>query len=296
MAHLVSGQELSLHIFGAVLAGSIDSGSWRYAGTDNNVMMSSSSGRRATHMIFSSMPCVSLSQLLCLSAISLLAGMAKGVSGFGAALIMAPLFGLFLPATEVGAMIVLLHAATSLQGMTCWLGLVRWKAVVPLALVALACTVLTLQLVVAGDNVCLHHVIGLAVLAVTALRLHGWRWRHEAGIAPTLVAGMISGVMTALGGIGGVPAVYYFSGCCKEGAALRANLLGYFAVLFWGASLILGMRGQLYGNVLTSALLLPAFAGGAWIGGRLCQRLPTRVVNHLVTGLLLVSGLSSLLH
>jgi len=77
---------------------------------------------------------------------------------------------------------------------------------------------------------------------------------------------------------------------------LRANLLGYFAVLFCGATLILAANRQIHVPLLASTLLLiPAFAGGVLIGERIHGCLPPIWFNRIVTGLLLVSGLVALL-
>jgi uncharacterized membrane protein YfcA len=227
----------------------------------------------------------SLTLLAWLAAVSLLAGVIKGVSGFGAALIMAPLFGLWLPPSHASALVILLHAATALQGWRNWSRLVHWKSVTPLALVALACT------------------MGAVVILLTLLHVGGWRWQHQGGVAATLSAGLASGAMTALGGMGGAPAVYYFSGGPggkaedhHVTARLRANLLGYFCLLFLGASLILGLQRHINVAVLaSSAVLVPVFAAGVLIGERLYRHLPACWINFTVTALLLGSGLLSLL-
>jgi uncharacterized membrane protein YfcA len=243
----------------------------------------------------------SFSLLLWLAAISLLAGVAKGVSGFGAALIMAPLFGLLLPAPAAAALVVLLHAATSLQGYRVWAPQVRWKVVAPLALVALACTVLTMNLIATGSKVPWHRVVGAVVLLATLLHVCGWRWRHAGGVGPTMLAGMASGAMTALGGMGGAPAVVFFSGAMAGDTAaevmrLRANLLGYFSILFLGASLILCVRHQVDVPLLVCcAVLIPAFVVGMLIGEKLYRHLPPVWITRSVTVLLLGSACLSLL-
>ncbi|TDN69717.1 hypothetical protein [Paraburkholderia sp. BL10I2N1] len=49
------------------------------------------------------------SVLGCLALITMVAGMTKGLTGFGGALVMAPLFGLLIPAPEAGVLIVLIQ-------------------------------------------------------------------------------------------------------------------------------------------------------------------------------------------
>jgi uncharacterized protein len=238
----------------------------------------------------------SASVLALLASIAMLAGTAKGLTGFGGALVMAPLFSLLIDVPDASVLIVLVHAATSLQGVKQWKPHVRWRAVVPLGLVAVACAA-TLAHVLRGIDVnATRRLIGCAVLGVTAMHLAGWRWRHHGGWAPTLTAGVISGGLTALGGLGGPPAFYYFAGI-EQGAALRAQLLGFFTVLFCGTASMLALEGRVStGHLLASCWLLPAFVIGVMIGERAHGRLPEKWFDRAVSGLLLGSALIALIH
>ncbi|WP_413458157.1 sulfite exporter TauE/SafE family protein [Herbaspirillum huttiense] len=246
----------------------------------------------------------SLPLLSGLMAVSLLAGLTKGVTGFGGALVMAPLFGLVLPSSQAAALIVLVNCAASLQGWRGWIRCAHWPTVLPLAAIALACTAVGVQLIASGRLPDLHRLIGLSVLAVTALHVLGWRWRHSGGASATLAAGAISGMMTALCGIGGVAAVYYFDGIRRAAASsaepeqtafLRANLLAYFMVLFFGAALILAWDGQVgWSQLSMSAWLVPAFAGGVLMGERIYGWLSPLWFQRIVAGLLFCAGMVAL--
>ncbi|WP_144138246.1 sulfite exporter TauE/SafE family protein [Paraburkholderia sp. BCC1884] len=230
-----------------------------------------------------------------LAAIGFAAGAAKGLTGFGGALVMAPLFGLLIDAPDAASLIVMVHCATSLQGMRSWGGAVRWRAVVPLAAVALICAALTSHWVAHGNAFALRHLIACAVLLATALHMLGWRWRHDGSWRPTLAAGLVSGALTALAGLGGPPAVFYFS-ALTQGTVLRSNLLGYFAVLFGGATLLLIFNLQIrLPQLYTAALLVPVFAMGVRLGERACGLLAPAWFDRVVCGLLLSSGMVALL-
>ncbi|MDE1179099.1 sulfite exporter TauE/SafE family protein [Paraburkholderia sp.] len=230
-----------------------------------------------------------------LAAIAFAAGAAKGLTGFGGALVMAPLFGLLISAPDAGALIVLVHCATSLQGVREWGGAVRWRSVIPLALVALVCTALTSHWIAHGNALGLRQLVACAVLLATALHMGGWRWQHSGSWRPTLAAGVVSGALTALAGLGGPPAVFYFSAMAK-GSALRANLLGYFTVLFGGATLLLMANHQIrLPQLYTAAVLTPVFALGVCAGERACGLLAPVWFDRIVCGLLLSSGVLALL-
>lgn len=230
----------------------------------------------------------------CLALICMVAGLAKGMTGFGGALVMAPLFGLLIPAPEVGVLIVLIHLATSLQGVRNWASAARWRTVIPLALIATGCAAVTTRWLVSESGVDLRRIVAVAVLLSTLMHIRGWRWLHDSGWRPTFTAGAISGALTVLGGIGGPPIVYYLNGI-GQGAALRANLLAYFAVLYVGVVALFVVERQVHASQLYStALLVPMFALGVFAGERLCKRLPARGLEHIVSGLLLTSGLIAL--
>jgi uncharacterized membrane protein YfcA len=112
---------------------------------------------------------------------------------------------------------------------------------------------------------------------------------------PTLGAGLLSGALTALGGLGGPPAFYYFAGGA-HGTSLRANLLGFFALLFCGSGLALALEGRVtLAHAATAAWLLPAFAAGVLSGERMGTRLPARWFDRAVVALLFLSGMVALL-
>lgn len=230
-----------------------------------------------------------------LAAISLLAGLAKGLTGFGGALVMAPLFGLFVPPQHAALLIVLVHAVTALQGVRGWHAQVCWSRVLPLALLALLSAQIMTAWAAHTDIGQMRRIVGVCVLLATLLHLSGWRWRHGGRWSSTLLAGLVSGAMTALGGLGGPAAVCYFSGFARE-AALRANLLGYFALLFGGVTMLLVADRQVQEpQLVVTAMLVPAFAAGVVVGERISPCLPPRVFDRLVSALLLASGLLALL-
>ena len=230
-----------------------------------------------------------------LALITMVAGMTKGLTGFGGALVMAPLFGLLIPAPEAGVLIVLIHFATSLQGVRTWASAARWRTVVPLALVAMGCTAVTTCWMASESAVDLRRLVAAAVLVSTLMHIRGWRWRHNGGWRPTFTAGAISGALTALGGIGGPPAVYYLNRI-GQGETLRANLLAYFAVLYVGVvALFVGEHQVHIAQLWSTALLVPGFVLGAFVGERLGKRLPLRGLERLVSCLLLCSGLVALM-
>lgn len=230
-----------------------------------------------------------------LAAISALAGLAKGLTGFGAALIMAPLFALVVSPAQAAVFIVLLHGLTAWQGIRRHVELVEWWRVSVLAAIALLCHQLSLDLVTQFDPHLLRRGVGALVLVMGVLAWIGVQIRHRGGHVPTTLAGATSGLFTAIGGLGGPPVVYYFSGRGGSAPAVRANLLAYFMLLFSGASLGLLVHGQLNWSALRSSLLLvPFFCAGAIVGEALFARLPSARFARVVQLALIAIGIFTL--
>ncbi|WP_020202310.1 sulfite exporter TauE/SafE family protein [Cupriavidus sp. WS] len=231
-----------------------------------------------------------------LAAVTAVAGIAKGLTGFGAALIMTPLFALVVAPAQAAMLTVLLHGLTAWQGIRACRRRVAWRKVAVLAAIALCAHQLALLGLGRVEPHLLRRGIGTLVLVMGVMALLGLRIRHGGGAVATGLAGVASGVFTALGGLGGPPVVYYFSGQGTIDASVRANLLAYFMLLFAGASLGLLAQGRLdLPTVRAGALLVPFFCAGAVAGEALFARLPSAVFARVVQLALITIGAFSVL-
>jgi uncharacterized protein len=232
--------------------------------------------------------------LLALALVSLAAGLIKGLSGFGAALVMAPFFGLLLGPHASVALIVLIHAFTSRQGSAAWRGQIHWPPILGLAVLAVGFDILCTHVVAQFDPDTLRRITGLLVMALAALHTWGIRWTHRGGAAPTLLAGAACGTFMSFAGLGGPPALYYFDGLVKDPARLRAHLLAFFMILFVATAGLLAVQGVLTPELCALALLLvPPFYLGNRLGEHGFQRLPSRHFKHFIGVILIGSGLSA---
>jgi uncharacterized membrane protein YfcA len=228
--------------------------------------------------------------LMWLAIICVVAGMAKGLTGFGAALIMAPLFTLLVSPIEATALVVLLHALTGWQGVRRWRSGVNWRRVLCLAGLAL----LWHQIAMLGlgqiDDALVQKVIAVLVITLGLTGLIGLQIRNVGGAVATFIAGMVSGIFTAFGGLGGPPVAYYFAGQAQSHTAMRGNLLAYFAILFCGATASMALHGSInQESFWTSVILIPFFCIGMAIGSRLFAKVQPhsykRVIQYGLIGI-----------
>jgi uncharacterized protein len=251
---------------------------------------------RPNHVNINSIEMMQPAELAALAVICLLAGIAKGLTGFGAALIMAPLFAMLTSSAESAVLIVLLHAVTGLQGARTWWSQVQWPRVIWIAVIALLAHQLMLPALSHLNDVAVRRTIGGIVLLLGLTSLFGLQVHNAGGVLATAIAGAASGVFTALGGLGGPPVAYYFTGQEVQ-TCMRSNLLAYFMLLFSGAAIGLAAHGNVTTyNLGESILLAPFFVIGMFAGGWLFSRMSPRAYDRVVQLTMTTIGGFALFH
>src|SRR5215470_5263391 len=156
------------------------------------------------------------------------AGMVRGFSGFGAAMVMTPAFSaLYGPAIGI-SLCLLLEVAVAFPLLPRALKYVDWHRIGVLLVAAVVGAPL--------GNIALTHiapepmrwVISSIVLGAVALLASGWRFRGRPRPATTLTAGGVSGFLNGLSGMAGPPIVFYYLAGNEAAERVRANLTTYF--------------------------------------------------------------------
>lgn len=198
-----------------------------------------------------------------------LGGLARGFSGFGAAMIYIPLAAAALG--PVVAMPVLLISDLAVASpmiakafkACCWPD-VRRVAVGGLVGIPIGNFVLT-----ALDPIAVRWSVTVLILVSLVLMLSGWRLASSTSAPTAAGVGLVSGLMSGLAQIGGPPVVMYWLGARLEPVRMRANLIVYFAILMWFSLAIFAVRGLLPQKVLwLAAFAAPGYAAGIWLGSK----------------------------
>jgi uncharacterized membrane protein YfcA len=238
---------------------------------------------------------------LALAAITFIAALLYSVSGFGFAVLAAPLYLLVIEPARAVQLIIILSTALSLTVVP---GL--WRVVSPplLTRLALGCVAglpLGLWLFRAADPLVVRVAIGVTILAFALLiataqgrRNRQWGWLP---MRPgcDLAAGICSGVATALSGMAGPPVLIYLLLTGAPAQTVRATLLAFFA-LAYGATLAthavaIGVPGRTW---LAAAILLPFAILGGFAGRPLGDRIGARAFRLLTTAILAAAGVYTL--
>ena len=205
-------------------------------------------------------PDVDTLTLVFLMLAALVAGLARGFSGFGAALIFVPLAGALVgPKFAAPILIIIDGIFASYLIPSAWkLGDRRDIALmfsgaligVPTGTAILTFFApLTLRWLIAG-----------MAAAMLLLLISGWRYRGRPHALATVSVGAISGLFSGIAQIGGPPVISYWLGTDTAHAKLRANTILYFAAIS-----VLSLVTYVWGGLMSLQILkLALFTGPAY--------------------------------
>ena len=207
--------------------------------------------------------------LIC-AVVACIAGMVRGFAGFGAAMIMTPIFSAFYgPAVGV-ALCLFLEIAVALPVVPGVLGLVDWRRI-GLLLVAAVVGVPFGNLVLTwSEPEPMRWAISAIVLGAVALLASGWRFSGKPRPATTLAAGVSSGFLNGLAGMAGPPIAFYYLAGQEDAAHVRANLTTYFVFVDLVAIATFATRSLIdWNTILLGLFLSPVVMLGGVLGARL---------------------------
>jgi uncharacterized protein len=208
--------------------------------------------------------------LALVAGVAFAAGLARGFSGFGAALIFVPLAGAIIgpkQAAPVLALIDLVFAAHLIPDA--WRRGDRRDVLIMLtgAFVGVPAGVAILR---NFEPLTLRWMIAGMAAAMLLLIISGWRYHGKPHPSATIGVGAVSGLFSGIAQIGGPPVVSYWLGAGHEPRRLRANI-----ILFFAANGVLSFTTYLAGGLLTGGVLKisivagPAYGVGTFLGTRM---------------------------
>jgi uncharacterized protein len=228
-------------------------------------------------------------------AISVLAGLVRGFSGFGSALVYMPLMSaLYGPRIAAPSMAVIDVLAAVTFVSTVWRQ-AAWREVLPLAVSALVAAQFGSLILKYADPILLRWFITILVLAVVAVLVSGWRYQGRPILVVTLGVGALSGLLGSAVQMAGPPVIVYWLGSAGEAAIVRANFVTYFAALAAGLGITYSIKGLLTSEATALALLIgPLQIASQHVGARLFPLASDRTYRILAYGVILLAALVSM--
>jgi len=202
--------------------------------------------------------------------VSTVAGMVRGFAGFGAAMLMTPVFSaLYGPAAGV-ALCLLLEIAVALPLIPRVARLVDWRRIGVILAAAIFGAPLGNVVLTRVAPEPMRWVISSIVLAAVGMLASGWRYHGTPHLSATLATGVSSGFLNGLSGMAGPPIAFYYLASSEPAAQVRANLTTYFVFVDLTAVVVFTARGLIGWPTLVQALALtPAVVLGGLLGERL---------------------------
>ncbi len=205
--------------------------------------------------------------------VTVIAGLVRGFSGFGSALLFIPLAGALYDSKTAILILWTIDALGTLPVLPPHLRSARWPEVVPLAVGGVATLPVGVWVLTHGDPIWLRWAVSVMVLASTLALASGWRYHRAASRGMTLAVGGLAGFTNGAVGIGGPPVVLFWLSGQANAAQARSNIFAFFAV-----TTLTSLAAYLWQGIFTLPLfvmgliLTPFYGVAVYAGGRIFQR------------------------
>lgn len=224
-------------------------------------------------------------------AATIVAGVMRGYSGFGTAVILAPVYSLLWGPRAGVPIMLLMELLVSVQLLPGAIKDADRRVVLPLGGAAALATPLGAWILLTADGESLRRFIGGFVLVFGLLLMSGWRYRGSRPLPLNLFVGTLAGLLKGSTGMSGPPVILYLLAGLEEAKRHRANLILFFATIA-----IVSVVPPLIGGLidlpvlLRLAVLLPIMAISVPIGARLFHVIPDRLYRPCAMAVLLGAG------
>ena len=197
------------------------------------------------------------------------AGVVRGFSGFGAAMIMVPVIStIHAPMIAIPVLIMVDNVAT-LPLLPGAFRRCRWREVLPLTAGAFVILPIGLWVLLIVEAQVLKAVMCGLILCVVGLLAMGWRYYGSPSAMQSAVVGGGSGFFSGSVGLGGPPVILFWLGGQDNAALARANIIAFFGVSGFYSPVALWAAGLLtMESVYIALTMLPPFALGILVGAR----------------------------
>lgn len=230
-----------------------------------------------------------------IGAIALVAGLARGFSGFGAALIFVPLAGAVVTPQVSAPVLLIVDNVMALGLLPNAFRRAELRAVFVMAAGAVVGAPLGTYALSALPSDVLRWGIAALAAAMLTLLISGWRYHGAPHRTATLAVGAVAGVCSGVAQIGGPPVVAYWLGGPSNAETARANIIAYFALSSVLTTITYFVGGLLGWHVLAlAALAAPAYGLGVALGARGFSAANERHYRRLNYGLVGLAAFLSL--
>jgi uncharacterized membrane protein YfcA len=202
-----------------------------------------------------------------------LAGVVRGFSGFGSALIYVPLMSAFYSPPIATASFVIADYFSSAPYMVQSFRHCRWRAVTPAFLAGAATVPLGTLLQKTADPYYLRWGMAAFVMLFVVILASGWRYRGPQGAAGAAGAGALSGIAGGATQMSGPPLILFWLSSPHPAAVVRFDLMACLALIGLTLCISYAVQGLFTATPIAIAVMiwplymLSVFLGARWFRG-----------------------------
>lgn len=229
------------------------------------------------------------------AAAAALAGLVRGYTGFGAAMVFVPVASIVYGPPAAVAFIFLMDLVPSAPLVWAAARKCDGRGILWLALGACLAIPLGVWGLTALDGTTLRWIIAVSILAAVAALMTGWRYRKRPGPVLSFGVGGASGLLGGLASLYGPPVVLFWLSGQDAAERVRANLMVYFGITTVVSGLSLWAGGLFTADVLWRSLVLtPVYGSTIWFGARAFRVLPERLFRPCAMALITAAALGTM--
>lgn len=224
-----------------------------------------------------------------------LAGVTKGLTSFGLALVSVPLLVILISPKTVVPLILIYDAMINLIILIASRKWVDLKRIWPLMITGIIGIPFGAYPLMVLDIRTYKVFIGLIITLFATAFLMGFKRKIKNEKLSFTTIGFLSGLLSGSTAMSGPPIILFFTNQGIAKRPFRANIVAYFIVLDLATILTFALSGLITKEVVNYAILLiPALIFGAFTGMKLVHKVDEKLFRNITLSVVTVAGLVSI--
>jgi uncharacterized membrane protein YfcA len=229
------------------------------------------------------------------AAVALLAGVTRGFSGFGGAMIYMPLIAMIYDPRIAAVTILIVDFVSATPFAIAEIRRCTWREVGPLSVAMAAGLPVGVWLLIVLDPIVLRWCIAAMVLSAVPVLASGWRYHGAPRLPLTIGVGLFSGVSAGAVLIAGPPVILYWLGGGGSARTVRANLMVFFMICDVILVAIFGYASLFEPRPLALSVLLGVpYLAGMGLGSRFFHGASDRLYRGIAYVIITLAAFVSL--
>ena len=224
------------------------------------------------------------------------AGIIRGYSGFGFAMVAVTSMSLVLSPVQAVPMVLILEVLASIRLVPQVWKDIDWYSLRWLLVGSLFATPFGVYLLANIPELPMRISISLLALVAAILLMRGWAWKNMPGSPLIFATGVGCGLLNGAAAIGGPPVILLYLSSPAGVTVSRASIIAYFLGIDGMSLAMASLQGLTTSNtMLTTAVCLPPLLLGIGIGSKMFINVDKDSFRHHVLVLLIVLSIAGLL-